>query len=157
GVMPQTDEHLDILELLGVRAGAIALNKVDVVEAARVEEVRAQIAQRVRETAAAEWPVFELSAHTGAGVQELQQHLLERASAHARREGGGRFRLAIDRVFTLSGVGTIVTGTVHAGRVQVGAELTVAPGDLRARVRSIHAQDRPATEGVAGQRCALNL
>jgi selenocysteine-specific elongation factor len=111
----------------------------------------------VRESAAAEWPLFELSAHTGVGVQALHDHLLERASAHARREGGGSFRLAIDRVFTMSGVGTIVTGTVHAGRVRVGDELKVAPGDLRARVRSIHAQDRPATEGGAGQRCALNL
>ena len=157
GVMPQTDEHLDILELLGVRAGAIALNKVDVVEGARVDEVRAQIAQRVRETAAAQWPVFALSAHTGVGVETLQAYLLEQARRIGDRNTGGHFRLAIDRVFTLAGVGTIVTGTAHAGRVRIGDELSVLPGTLRSRVRSIHAQDRPATEGVAGQRCALNL
>jgi selenocysteine-specific elongation factor len=157
GVMPQTDEHLDILELLGVRAGAIALNKVDVVEAARVDQVRAQIAQRVRATAAAQWPVFTLSAHTGAGVDTLQAYLLEQAHPVGGRNIGGHFRLAIDRVFTLAGVGTIVTGTAHAGRVRIGDELSVLPGNLRSRVRSIHAQDRPATEGVAGQRCALNL
>jgi selenocysteine-specific elongation factor len=157
GVMPQTDEHLDILEMLGVRAGAIVINKIDVVDAARIEAVRAQIADRVRRTSAAEWPVFSLSAHTGEGVQALQAHLLEHTRAHAGGYAGGHFRLAIDRVFTLSGVGTIVTGTAHAGRVQVGAELSVAPGDLHARVRSIHAQDRPATEGHAGQRCAFNL
>ena len=83
GVMPQTDEHLDILELLGVRAGAIVINKIDVVDAARIEAVRAQIADRVRRTSAADWPVFSLSAHTGEGVQALQAHLLERTRAHA--------------------------------------------------------------------------
>jgi len=157
GVMPQTDEHLDILELLGVHAGAIVINKIDAVDAARLDAVRAQVAERVRESGAADWPVFALSAHTGEGVQALQAHLLERTRAHPGAYAGGHFRLAIDRVFTLSGVGTIVTGTAHAGRVQVGAELSVSPGDLHARVRSIHAQDRPATEGRAGQRCALNL
>jgi len=157
GVMPQTDEHLDILELLGVRAGAIVINKIDAVDPERLAEVRTKIAQRVKSTAAAQWPVFAVSASSGAGVAELQAHLLERAVAHVRREEAGRFRLAIDRVFTLSGVGTIVTGTAHAGRVRVGDELVVVPGEVRARVRSVHAQDQPATEGVAGQRCALNL
>jgi len=157
GVMPQSDEHLDILELLGVRDGAIVLNKIDVVESARAEEVRAQIAQRVRNTSAADWPVFAVSAQTGAGVAALQEKLLEKAATHAGVDINGHFRLAIDRVFTLSGAGTIVTGTAHAGRVRIGDEVIVAPGVLRVRVRSIHAQDRPAPEGLAGQRCALNL
>ena len=157
GVMPQSDEHLDILELLGVREGAIVLNKIDVVESARVEEVRTQIALRVRNTAAADWPVFAVSAQTGAGVAALQEKLLEKATTHAGVDINGHFRLAIDRVFTLAGAGTIVTGTAHAGRVRIGDEVIVAPGALRVRVRSIHAQDRPAPEGLAGQRCALNL
>ncbi|HTT11233.1 MAG TPA: selenocysteine-specific translation elongation factor [Burkholderiaceae bacterium] len=157
GVMPQTDEHLDILELLAVRAGAIVLNKIDAVDAARIVQVRAQVASRVRDTVAHAWPVFPLSAHTGEGVPALQAHLLAQAAAPGQREAGGGFRLAIDRVFTLAGVGTIVTGTAHAGRVHVGDELALVPGGLRARVRSIHAQDRPATEGMAGQRIALNL
>ncbi len=157
GVMPQTDEHLEILQLLGVQGGAIALNKIDAVEGARVDDVTRQIARRVRGTAMATWPVFPLSAQTGAGVDALQAFLVERAGAHAQRKTSGMFRLAVDRVFTLSGVGTIVAGTVHAGRVAVGGEIAIAPGERHARVRSIHAQDRPAVEGVAGQRCALNL
>jgi selenocysteine-specific elongation factor len=157
GVMPQTDEHLDILELLAVRQGAIALNKIDSVETARVAQVRAQIAARVRDTAAAQWPVFEVSAQTGAGVEALKSHLLQQAASSGARDAGGCFRLAVDRVFTLAGVGTIVTGPAFAGRVRIGDELAIVPGGRRARVRSIHAQDRPAPEGVAGQRCALNL
>jgi selenocysteine-specific elongation factor len=157
GVMPQTEEHLDILELLGVRAGAIVLNKIDAVEPARLTEVRAQVAACVHGTVAGDWPIFALSALSGEGVAALRAYLLERAGAQGGAAGGGHFRLAIDRVFTLAGVGTIVTGTAHAGRVRIGDELAVVPGDVRARVRSIHAQDQPAPEGVAGQRCALNL
>jgi selenocysteine-specific elongation factor len=157
GVMPQTDEHLEILQLLGVTAGAIALNKIDAVDGARVEQVRAQIAARVAGTPAERWPLFALSAATGEGVPALWSHLLECAQTQRARASAGHFRLAIDRVFTLAGVGTIVTGTAHAGRVRIGDEVAVLPRGLRARVRSIHAQDRPAQEGAAGQRCALAL
>lgn len=157
GVMPQTDEHLEILQLLGVTAGAIALNKIDVVDGARVDQVRAQIAARVAGTPAERWPLFALSAATGEGVPVLWSHLLECAQTQRARASAGHFRLAIDRVFTLAGVGTIVTGTAHAGRVRIGDEVAVLPRGLRARVRSIHAQDRPAQEGAAGQRCALAL
>jgi selenocysteine-specific elongation factor len=157
GVMPQTDEHLEILQLLGVSAGAIALNKIDAVDPQRVTEVQAQIASRVRASAVAQWPLFPVSAQTGTGIETLRAFLVECAAVQTQRDAGGRFRLAVDRVFTLAGVGTVVTGTAHAGRVQVGAEVLIAPGERRARVRSIHAQDQPATEGVAGQRCALNL
>jgi selenocysteine-specific elongation factor len=157
GVMPQTDEHLEILQLLGVTDGAIALNKIDAVDDARVVDVRAQIAARVAGTPAADWAVFPLSAVTGAGVPALWSHLLDCARAQRVRAAAGHFRLAIDRVFTLAGAGTIVTGTAHAGRVRIGDEVAVLPRGLRARVRSIHAQDRPAQEGAAGERCALAL
>jgi selenocysteine-specific elongation factor len=90
-------------------------------------------------------------------VAELDAFLRRAASSHAARSQQGMFRLAVDRVFTLVGVGTVVTGTVHSGVVRLGDEVGVVPGDLHARVRSIHAQDRPAPVGVAGQRCALNL
>ena len=161
GVMPQTDEHLDILLLLGVKRGAIALTKADAVTPERIEEVRAQLAARTAGTAAASWPVFVVSSLTGEGVDALSHHLLDEAARQPRAAAAGRFRMAIDRCFTLPGVGTVVTGTVHAGTVRVGDSVAVAPGPhgkpLLSRVRSLHAQDRPAEAGVAGQRCALNL
>jgi len=157
GVMPQTEEHFDILQLLGVARGAIALTKIDAVDAARIVEVRAQLARWLAGTPAESWPVFPLSSISGEGVAALDTFLRRAAADVAARPADGAFRLAVDRVFTLSGVGTVVTGTVHAGKVGVDDEVLVAPGGLRARVRSIHAQDRPAPVGVAGQRCALNL
>jgi selenocysteine-specific elongation factor len=157
GVMPQTEEHYEILQLLGVARGAIALTKIDAVDAARLAEVRAQLVRWLAGAPAAGWTVFPVSSVTGEGVAELGGYLRDVAREGAARPSSGRFRLAVDRAFTLAGVGTVVTGTVHAGRVTVGDEVIVAPGGPRARVRSIHAQDRPAQEGLAGQRCALNL
>ena len=160
GVMPQTDEHLDILLLLGIDAGAVALTKVDAVSAERVDEVLLQLSDRVRNTAAASWPVFPVSSLSGDGIGELKAHLLDAAASRGARATAGHLRMAIDRCFTLSGVGTVVTGTVHAGMIRVGESVSVGPGAhgaLTARVRTIHAQDRPTTIGVSGQRCALNL
>jgi selenocysteine-specific elongation factor len=157
GVMPQTEEHFDILQLLGVDSGVIALTKIDAVDAARVVEVQAQLARWLAGTPAAGWPVFPLSSVTGEGVAELDAFLRQVATDAAARPATGMFRLAVDRVFTLVGVGTVVTGTAHSGRVNVGDDVVIAPDGPRARVRSIHAQDRPAQAGLAGQRCALNL
>src|SRR5512145_1183815 len=161
GVMPQTDEHLDILLLLGIDRGAVALTKCDAVDPGRVAEVRAQVAARTAGTPAAAWPVFALSSLTGDGVDELDHHLLAEAAAHASRPAAGHFRMAVDRCFTLAGVGTVVTGTVHAGRVDGGRGVALVPGPhgtaLEGRVRSIHAQDRPADRGMVGERCALAL
>lgn len=161
GVMPQTDEHLDILLTLGVAHGAIALTKIDAVTPQRCEAVRAQIAARTAGGAAANWRVFALSSVSGEGVAALNAHLREQARTHRLREPRGHFRMAIDRAFTLAGVGTVVTGTVSHGLVRVGDHLALVPGlhgsPLSARVRSIHAQNRAAETGRAGQRCALNL
>ncbi len=157
GVMPQTEEHLDILRLLGVRDGIIALTKIDAVAPARVQEVRAQLAGWLAGSEQARWPVLAVSSVTGEGIEVLDQALRARALGQAQRAAHGHFRLAVDRVFTLGGVGTVVTGTVHAGRVRVGDEVAVMPAGTRARVRSLHAQDRPAEFGGPGQRCALNL
>jgi len=159
GVMPQTEEHLDILRLLAIEHGAVALTKVDRA-AARVDEVRTQIARLTADSPQQEWPVFALSSITGEGVAALDAHLRAQARRQlraARALGEGHFRMAIDRVFTLGGIGTIVTGTVHAGIVRVGDEVMIQPRGVGARVRSLHAQDRAAASGRAGQRCALNL
>jgi selenocysteine-specific elongation factor len=159
GVMPQTREHLAILELLDVRRGAVALTKVDRVDAAREREAEAEIAALLAMTPLREAPVFPLDARAvgDARVAALRSHLHTIAATLPLRRDDGLFRLAIDRAFTLSGLGTMVTGTVHSGQVKVGDTLVLMPAGTPVRVRSIHAQDRPAEFGRAGQRCALNL
>jgi selenocysteine-specific elongation factor len=159
GIMPQTREHLAILELLGVTHGAIALTKTDRVDARRVAQVRAEIAAWLAATPFAGAPLFETNATRAgdSGVAALNACLRETASRWQARRDDGLFRLAIDRVFTLAGQGTIVTGTVFAGRVSAGDALWLAPAGKAVRVRSVHAQNRPAQTGRAGERCALNL
>ncbi len=159
GVMPQTREHAAILQLLGVSAGAVALTKTDRVDAARLAQVREEIGQWLATTIFAHAPIFETQANmpNDAGVAQLDAHLRAAAVASRTHRDDGLFRLAVDRVFTLTGQGTIVTGTVFAGRVSVGDTVRIAPAGIKARVRSIHAQNRPADTGHAGQRCALNL
>jgi len=159
GVMPQTREHLAILQLLGVTHGAVALTKTDRVDATRLAQVRAEIGAWLATTPFADAPLFETNStqEDDAGVAQLNAYLREAAMAwHARRDDG-LFRLAVDRVFTLAGQGTIVTGTVFAGHVSKGETLLLAPAGEPVRVRSIHAQNRAAETGRAGQRCALNL
>src|SRR5438093_1450758 len=158
GVMPQTHEHLEIIDLLGVKAGAVALTKIDRVESARVAAARAEIEALLRGTALAGSPVFALSSMTGDGVPALRAHLEAMAASPPLQAGAdGCFRLSVDRCFTIAGSGTVVTGTVFSGSVDVGVHLLVSPPGWEVRVRGIHAQNRAAERGAAGQRCALNL
>jgi selenocysteine-specific elongation factor len=159
GVMPQTREHLAILELLQVARGAVALSKIDRVSESRVTEVQAQIAALLAPTALAGAPIFPLIATDlgHSGVAALQAHLQAAALGWPQRRADGFFRLAIDRVFTLPGRGTVATGTARAGEVRVGDTLTIMPAGVAVRVRSIHAQNCETEVGRAGQRCALNL
>jgi selenocysteine-specific elongation factor len=159
GVMPQTREHLAILQLLGVTQGAVALTKTDRVDAARLAQVRSEISAWLASTPLANAPLFATNATEpdDPGVAQLNAYLRDTAMNWRARRDDGLFRLAIDRVFTLAGQGTIVTGTVFAGRVTTGDQLMLAPAAMPVRVRSIHAQNRAAETGHAGQRCALNL
>ena len=159
GVMPQTREHLSILELLGVRHGAVALSKVDRVDEARCLAVTGQLRAALSSTSLREAPLFRVNASVpdDPGVAALRAHLMRVAAGWPMRSEEGLFRLAVDRVFTLPGRGTVATGTVVAGRVQVGDILNVMPAGTEVRVRSIHAQNRDSATGRAGQRCALNL
>jgi selenocysteine-specific elongation factor len=160
GVMPQTREHLAVLSLLGLARGAVAITKVDRVDAQRVDQVRAEVGALLAGSPLSRAPVIAVSAHTGEGVEALRALLFEAASAMPlRRQDASSFRLAIDRAFTLDGVGTVVTGTVHAGQVAVGDEVVLTPSatQLHARVRSLHAQNRTVTRAHAGQRCAVSL
>lgn len=157
GPMPQTLEHLAILDLLGVKSGAVALTKIDRVPPERTAEARRQIDVLMAETGLAGIPVFPVSAITGEGVPGLRQHLAEAAEALAERGRGGQFRLAIDRCFTLAGAGVVVTGTVFSGGVSVGDRLTLSPQGIAVRVRAIHAQNQQAQAGYSGERCAVNI
>jgi len=159
GVMPQTREHVAIVERLGIARAAVALTKADRAGAARLDAVRGEIAALLAGTPFAGAPVFALDATRAgdAGVAALRAWLHEAAQQVPPRGADGLFRLAVDRVFTLPGHGTVVTGTVLGGQVRVGDTMQVAPSGKPVRVRSIHAQQRPADTGRAGQRCALNL
>ena len=157
GPMPQTEEHLAILDLLGLTNGAIALTKIDRVEPSRVEEVGELMELLLDSTALEGAPIFPVSGVTGDGVPALREHLQSVARDLADEEAKGQFRLAIDRRFTVPGAGLVVTGTVFSGRVAVDDRLVVSPSDLAARVRGIHAQNRESGFGQVGQRCALNI
>src|SRR5690606_15834325 len=162
GVMPQTREHLAILSMLGIKHGAIAVTKADRADQARLHEVQASVAQLTSGSFLHGAPLFFVSAtHTGDdGLRALREHLHTVAQSLAARSAQGLFRLAVDRVFTLKGQGTVVTGTVHDGVLKLNddtLDLRLMPGGQKLRVRSIHAQNQPSQEARAGQRCALNL
>lgn len=157
GVMPQTREHLAIVELLGIRRALVALTKIDRVEAPRVAEVRQQVEALLQAGPLAGAPIFPVSSITGEGIDALRAALIAQAADVRARSEDGHFRLAIDRTFSVTGAGVVVTGTAFAGRVQVGDELALSPAGRTVRVRGLHAQNQAAQEARAGQRVALNL
>ena len=147
GVMPQTREHLAIIDLLGIRRGAVALSKCDLATAERIAEVDAQIRATLAGTSLADAEIIPVSTVTDDGIADLLAHLDQAAIETGVRSADGRFRLAIDRSFSLRGAGTVATGTVLSGRVAVGDRVLVSPSGLEARVRSVHAQNTSATLG----------
>ena len=157
GVMPQTREHLDICDLLGVRRGLVALTKRDLVDDEWLAMVTADISGELAGTFLASAPIVACSTRTAAGLDELRAAIAAAVDGIPPRERTGVFRLPIDRVFTVKGFGTIVTGTVLGGAVTLGDELTVLPGGLAARVRGIEVHGAPVERAVAGHRAALNL
>lgn len=157
GWMPQTEEHVSILDLLQIPCCAIVISKVDRVVPQRVQQVGDEILGRAKESSLAGAAIFPVSTVTGQGIEELRSHLDTLAAKHVPSGRDGNFRLAVDRRFTLHGVGLIVTGAAISGSVAAGDQLVVSPGGFNVRVRSIHAQNRPARTGHAGERLALNL
>ena len=157
GPMPQTLEHLAILDLLGIRQAIVVITKCDRVDQRQLRSVRDVIAALLSDTALAEAPVIAIGAPEGEGIDALRSALHDRAAALLPKVDDQGFRLAIDRCFTIRGAGLVVTGAVFAGRVQVGDRLLLAPIDLPVRVRSIHAQGRSSLIGRIGERCALNI
>jgi selenocysteine-specific elongation factor len=157
GPMPQTAEHLAILDLLGLARGAVALAKADLADAPRRSAAEAAIRALLAPTTLRGAPILPVSALTGEGLPELRAHLAAAEAATAPRAAAGLPRLPVDRAFTLAGAGTVVTGTLVSGSIAPGDAVIVSPRGLAARVRSIRAQSAPAERAVAGQRVALNL
>ena len=155
GAMAQTREHLAILQLTGNPTLTVALTKTDRVDTARIEEVRHEIADVLREYGFEEATLFETAATEGRGIDTLRDHLRQ-LSARDRMEHQ-RFRLAIDRAFTVKGAGLVVTGTALSGDVRVGDTLWLTGKDTPMRVRGLHAQNQPVEQAHGGQRIALNI
>lgn len=155
GVMAQTREHLAILRLSGRPALTVALTKADRVDKARVEEVRQQLDEELTRQGWQQAPVFVTAAPQSQGIDALRAHLLAlRPDEHAVTR---RFRLAVDRAFSVKGAGLVVTGTALGGQVAVGDTLWLTGADAQVRVRGLHAQNQPVEQAQAGQRIALNI
>lgn len=155
GVKPQTVEHLQIVDLLGLDRGIVALTKSDLANDDQILERMAEVETLLSSTSLKAAEIVPVSSLTGQGLDELKSKLL--ALGESGKGATGFARLAVDRCFVLPGAGVVVTGTVHAGEIRVGDHLLLTPSGLEARVRSLHAQNRPAEVGRAGERCALNL
>jgi selenocysteine-specific elongation factor len=156
-VMPQTREHLEILRLLGLRAGVIALTKSDLVDATTREVVELEIRELVQGSFLEHVPIVRTSAHTGEGIAELKAAIAQACCHVAERSGQEWFRMAIDRSFIVQGHGTVVTGSVTSGSVRVGDEVEWQPPGEKIRVRSLQNHERPVDKVHRGQRAAINL
>ena len=156
-VMPQTREHLDICELLGVKRGIIAITKKDLVDEDMVELVTEEVKELVKGRFLEGAPIIPVSSATGENIDLLREQIRRNATEIAERSKEGIFRLPVDRVFTIKGFGTIVTGTCISGNVRAGEEAEVYPSGKRARIRTVQAYHEDVKEAGAGQRVALNL
>jgi selenocysteine-specific elongation factor len=157
GPMPQTDEHLAILDLLGVERGVVVLSKVDSVDADWLDLVREDVAERVAGTTLAGAPIVAVSALSGAGLPELVQALEMVLGSAPAMAGGTEARLPVDRVFTVAGFGTVVTGTLSGGEIATGDELRIYPGERTARVRGLQTHAKKVPRARPGSRTAVNL
>jgi len=157
GVMPQTVEHVTILDLLGVRDGVIAISKCDLVDAEWLALVRDDVRMAVRATALRDAPMLVTSATTGEGVEALRAAIGAAAGRVAQRDGDDLFRLPVDRVFTVRGTGTVVTGTVWSGRLERDATVRLLPGGMRARVRGLESHGMAVDAVLPGMRAAVAL
>jgi selenocysteine-specific elongation factor len=157
GVMPQTEEHLDILHLLGVQRAIFVITKADLASEARLREVEEDVRILIAGTSLDNSPVLPFSFITGKGLEQLRSCIAEMLLKSEKVQSPGYFRLPVDRVFALQGHGLIVTGTALRGEVHVGDRVRCLPGDEIFRVRSLQVHDQPFEVGMWGQRIALNL
>ncbi len=157
GIMPQTQEHLDILTLLGIPRGIVVINKVDLVDEEWLDLMEEEIREELKDTAFHEAPICRVSAIACVGISKLRQTIDELLSEVESKKSTGPVRMPIDRVFTIQGFGTVVTGTLHSGTVKLGTELAIEPGHILAKVRSLQVYKNKVSIAEAGQRVAVNL
>ena len=157
GIMPQTREHLAILDLLGIRQGVIALAKMDLVNREWLELVTEDVRAAISATTLAEAPLVPVSAKTGEGLRELILELERVLGRAEKRQSYGRPRLPVDRSFTISGFGTVVTGTLTDGEFSVGDEVEILPARRKARIRGLQTHRKDVRIAVPGSRVAINL
>ncbi len=157
GMMPQTREHLQILQLLGVRQGIVVITKIDLVDDEWRELVQEEVAAELNGTFLEGAPIHAVSAFTGEGIAGLKELIASATRDLPPRDPSGPLRLPVDRSFTIAGFGTVITGTLFRGSVQVGDKVEIIPPGLEARVRNIQVHDRDIQKALAGQRVALNL
>ncbi|MBM4762799.1 selenocysteine-specific translation elongation factor [Bacillus sp. B15-48] len=157
GVMPQTSEHLEILRFLGIKAGIIAITKIDRVEEEFIELVKEDILGELTGTVFENSPFMLVDSLSKKGIEELKTLIIETLKKQQVRDIRGAFRLPIDQVFTVKGQGTVVRGTVYEGMVEEGQLLKVLPKDLEVRARQLQVHHKPANAAFAGQRVAINL
>ncbi len=158
GVMPQTREHLAILDLLGINAGLVALSRVDLVDDPEwLELVEDEVQDLLAGTSLADAPILPVSATTGAGMEALLTQLGALPGGGPSRQDFSQPRLPVDRVFTMSGFGTVVTGTLGGGPLRVGDEVELQPGDLRGRIRGLQCYQQKVSEAGPGSRVAVNI
>lgn len=157
GVMPQTREHLEICALLGIRTGLVALTKTDMVEEDWLELVREEVAAYLSGSFLAEAPIIPVSAHTGAGIETLKAGIIDLTASFTPDRRSDLFRLPIDRVFTMKGHGTVVTGTSISGSLRVGEDVEICPAGLKSKVRGLQVHGVASEVARAGERTAVNL
>jgi selenocysteine-specific elongation factor len=157
GIKPQTREHFDICRLLGIRQGITVLTKSDLVDADTLDVVRLEIQEFLRGSFLENAELVPVSALTGAGIDELKNAMVRSSARALSRDSAGLVRLPIDRVFTMKGFGTVVTGTLISGTISKEDELELFPGGKSTRVRGIQVHGKSAENALAGQRTALNL
>ncbi len=157
GIMPQTQEHLDILTLLGIPRGIVVINKVDLVDEEWLDLMEEEIREELKETAFSGAPICRVSALAGVGIPSLLQTIDGLLLEAESKKSTGPVRMPIDRVFSIQGFGTVVTGTLHNGTVKLGQELAIEPGHILAKVRSLQVYKNKVSVAEAGQRVAVNL
>ena len=157
GIMPQTREHLEICQLLGVKKGLVAVTKSDLVDPDWLDLVIEEVRDYLAESFLSDAPIVPVSAKTGAGLDELKKSMGVLATEAGERRADGPFRLPVDRVFTIAGFGTVVTGTLLSGAVSVGDEVELLPSGITSRVRGVQTHGKKAESATAGQRLAVNL
>jgi selenocysteine-specific elongation factor len=157
GISLQTREHFDILQLLGIEKGIVALTKADLVNEERIRELRVQVKDFLKGSFLEDAPIIPVSALDGTGIDDLKNALMDLGKTVAQRPDSGIFRMPVDRVFTLRGFGTVIAGTILSGEVKEGDRVEIFPDGISARVRGVQVHHQKVEKSILGRRTALNL